>query len=91
MNLRIGGPTITSLDAVHAQIAESPGVPDWYGRNLDALSDLLGAGHRRVELIAARALHDALGEDDFDRLWATLVDAAVENPKLELIWGASVQ
>ena len=32
---------MTSREAAHAHIAEALGLPEWYGKNLDALADCL--------------------------------------------------
>lgn len=76
----------TSLAAVHAAVAATPGVPAHYGRNLDALYDVLteardlGLIWRHVSVSAA-----ALGADHA-RLVATLRDARAANPTLVLAW-----
>lgn len=37
----INGKQIKDREMLHGILAELPGVPDWYGRNLDALHDCL--------------------------------------------------
>ena len=37
----IDGKLIKDREMLHRILAELPGVPDWYGRNLDALHDCL--------------------------------------------------
>ena len=37
----IDGKLIKDREMLHRILAERPGVPDWYGRNLDALHDCL--------------------------------------------------
>lgn len=89
MTLTLGGPDVDGLAALHAQIRSHPDVPDWYGANLDALSDLLTSGRVDVVLRQPHALRAALGEDDFARLTDVLLDAAHDNPRLSLRWEAS--
>lgn len=58
-------------------------LPDWWGRNLDALHDCLTGPGRpvRLELCGAAELE----ETDFGRrLLRVLRDSAAENPDLEL-------
>lgn len=77
------------LADVHDVVARAPGVPAWYGRNLDALFDVLTRTERaEVEIEAGFALRASLGAD-FDRLWSTLTDAAAANPGVSLVWRAS--
>lgn len=38
--LVIDGATVRTLDDVHDVVARLPGLPDWFGRNLNALGEL---------------------------------------------------
>ena len=61
-------------------------LPAWYGRNLDALFDMLTSlpGQWILRLAHPQAL-DVLG--DYGRAFAeTLQDAALENPHLQIHW-----
>lgn len=72
-------PATDDLAAIHAAIAATDGVPPWYGRNLDALYDLLTAGDWEV-VVPPLPVNAAT-----DRLRATLVEAAAANPGLRLV------
>lgn len=76
---------MTSREAAHDYLARELSFPDWYGRNLDALYDLLTGyvGPIRLELVHLPAL-DALG--GYGRaLLGTMEEAAGETPGLELV------
>lgn len=75
---------IRSLDDVHDLIAELPDVPEWYGRNLDALTDALDTMIEQpveVRVLNASALKKKLGRR-YEALMVALRDA-VENTKSE--------
>lgn len=66
---------------VHDLVAALPGVPSFYGRNLDALWDTLtGLMEGPVEIRIAHpdALRDAVGNDYYARLLRVFEDAARE-------------
>ena len=72
-------------EAAHDYLARELSFPEWYGRNLDALYDLLTGyvGPVRLELVSVRAL-EALG--GYGRaLLSTMEEAAGEAPGLELV------
>ena len=76
---------MTGREAAHDYLARELSFPDWYGRNLDALYDLLTGyvGPVRLELVHVRAL-EALG--GYGRaLLSTMEVAAGETPGLELV------
>ena len=63
--LVLDGTTIKTESDFHDQIAANPATPDFYGRNLDALNDvLLGFFESPVEIVWHNAGHAAgsLGE-----------------------------
>lgn len=77
----------TDRDAAHTCLKEQLGLPDYYGRNLDALYDcLMELSHCRILLRGPEAL-SALGEYGA-ALLETLSDAARDNPTLELCTGS---
>ena len=76
---------MTDREAAHNYLAQALNFPQWYGRNLDALYDLLTGwlGPVRLELVNVQAL-EALGDYGRDLL-NTLQEAASETPNLELV------
>ena len=76
---------MTGRETAHDYLARELSFPEWYGRNLDALYDLLTGyvGPVRLELVNVRAL-EALG--GYGRaLLSTMEEAAGETPGLELV------
>lgn len=73
-------------DAAHTYLAKTLGFPDWYGRNLDALYDLLCEFDPTKLVLEHTQALDALGSYKL-ALLDTLRDAAEENPNLELVEG----
>ena len=81
----IDGGCMPDREAVHDYLARRLTLPEYYGRNLDALYDLLcGRGeptrlvlYRQEEMLAAL---EQYGQNLLD----TLRDAALENPALVL-------
>jgi ribonuclease inhibitor len=81
--VRLDCARMTDRGAAHDYLKKALGFPSWYGRNLDALFDLLGElGPTRLVLENVSAL-EALGPYG-QALLSTLRDAAEENPALEL-------
>ena len=81
----IDGAAMTTRDAAHSHLALRLGLPDYYGRNLDALYDCLTerTADTRLELRHVPALEAALG-DYAGALLDTLRDAARDNPRLQV-------
>ncbi len=80
------GARIADMDALHTALAEGLGFPAWYGRNLDALYDLLTEPLEPVTLTIYD--FDALNEKLGDRAAAlrrVLEDAGQENPALTVL------
>ena len=71
---------VTDRPSLHAELRSALELPDYYGRNLDALYDCLTDIFEPVTLLIVDAdrLEPALG-DYADKLIATLKDAAEEN------------
>lgn len=66
-----------SMPAIHDQLSEALGFPDWYGRNLDALHDCLTEVSFDVEFrLLEPSLHPGLHR--------VLQDSAGENPHITL-------
>lgn len=82
----LDGGLMTSREAVHGYLARRLALPDYYGRNLDALYDILSAGlpePTRLVVYRREALARSLGGYG-EALLDALADAARENPLLEL-------
>ena len=79
----LDGAEMTSRAALHDYLAARLDLPDWYGRNLDALYDCLTDRSRPTLLVLCReeALATALG-DYGRRLVRVLERSAAESPAL---------
>ncbi len=84
----IDGAAIRSRDELHDALARQLSLPDWYGRNLDALYDCLTDLHEDTELrlVHADELFASLGVYA-DVLQTMLRDACEENPRLRFAVG----
>jgi len=82
----LDGLKIQEIEDIHALFARELALPDWYGRNLDALFDCLTApgGEVTVRLIHREALEARLGSRG-PALSALLRRAAEENPHVTLL------
>lgn len=82
----LDGLEIESLEAVHDRFAQDLSLPEWYGRNLDALFDCLTD---LKEPVTVRLLHQEALEDRLGRrgraLARLLRRAAAENPQVTLL------
>lgn len=80
----LDGGVITCMEDVHTAFADALELPDYYGRNLDALYDCLTdlAEPAEVQLCDLDGLEAALGKR-FDSLLLVLADA-VDAGKVEL-------
>ncbi len=86
--LKIDGNEIQCLDDFHDQLKTCPGLPDFYGRNLDALFDVL-TGFLELPL-KIEWHHAAVSRrrlvKDFERLLATVQDAMGYTARYERIF-----
>lgn len=82
MKIILDGALMTEKSAAHEHIAAAMNFPAWYGKNLDALWDMLSTcGEAEIELINAPALLNAL--DSYAcRLLSCFYEAAEENKRL---------
>ena len=82
----LDGLELRSLAEVHDRFAQALALPEWYGRNLDALFDCLTDLKAPVTV---RLLHRETLEDRRDRRGRALVRllrrAAAENPQVTLL------
>ena len=86
MNLVIlDGEKITSKEELHRHLAWSLNLPEWYGKNLDALYDCLTDIRERtgIHVFNKDALYETLGPMAHGLL-RVLRDAAEENPELHV-------
>ena len=81
---------IYTRDSLHTALKESLGLPDYYGRNLDALSDCLSdiRTDSEMEFIGLSDLMQNLMEYG-ERFLITLHKAAFSNPHLILVFRES--
>ena len=87
MDAVLDGAAIRSREELHAHLARALSLPDWYGRNLDALYDCLtDLGVPTVlHLRNSEALEACLGS--YARALETVLrDAGEENPLLTVLW-----
>ena len=82
----LDGTAITGPEDVHEAFAAVLRFPDWYGRNLDALHDLLTEPPVAVTVILR---HPDLLEQKLGRRWRSLRrclrDAAAQNPRITVL------
>lgn len=74
MMITLDGMNMRTREAAHDEIAQKMGLPEYYGRNLDALWDVLTEREWTVTLVNARAMLEALG-DYGEALFKTFFDA----------------
>ena len=85
MTVHLNGAAMTDRAAAHTHLAQALELPEYYGRNLDALYDLLLeiAGEREIVLHDPAAVAEQLGKYG-EALLSTLQEAAEENPHLTI-------
>ena len=85
LEILLDGRLMTDRKAVHDLLAEKLMLPDYYGRNLDALYDLLSTYPERIDvtLIHTGQMLENLGNYG-NSLLHTIQEAATENPKVDL-------
>lgn len=83
----LDGGQMLNRRAAHDHLAQRLGLPEYYGRNLDALYDLLTerGSPTRLEVRQREALFSQLGRYGA-ALCQTLEDAAQANPNLEVLF-----
>lgn len=86
MTVQLSGKQMSSRTALHDHLALMFQFPEYYGRNLDALYDLLTERDEEtiIELTDQAVMLDALGSYG-KRLTETLSQAADENPHLTFL------
>ena len=83
MAIILNGNAMTDRPAAHSHLAERLELPAWYGRNLDALYDVLTEIGTDTEIILEdpAAVIDNLGKYG-EAMLSTMQEAAEENPHL---------
>ena len=79
----LDGKAMTDRAAAHTHLAQRLELPDWYGRNLDALHDLLTDLAGEIILEDPAAVTEYLGRYG-EALLATMQEAAETNPGLTI-------
>ena len=84
MEVLLDGSLMESRDAVHDLLAEKLNLPPYYGRNLDALYDVLSAfpEDMKITLVHGDIMCQTLGKYA-DALIKTFLDASHENSKID--------
>lgn len=84
--IRLDGREIAAIEEVHNRFAQALSLPEWYGRNLDALFDCLTelGEDVTVRLFRRETLEDRLGRRG-RALVRLLRRAAAENPHITLL------
>ena len=79
----LDGAEMLTKETAHAYLAARLALPEWYGKNLDALYDCLTERGEATLLVLYRqeVMAETLGSYAF-ALTDTLREAATENPKL---------
>ena len=85
MVIVLDGKAMTDRPGVHSHLAEKLDLPTWYGRNLDALYDVLTQIGTDTELVLedSAAVIENLGKYG-EALLSTMQEAAEENPRLTI-------
>lgn len=79
----LNGKRMISREVAHAYLKRKLGFPGYYGRNLDALWDLLTTIHEPVEIRIFNRDSILLKMGEYgERLLSTIDEAAEENPRI---------
>ena len=83
MTVVLDGKAMIDRMSAHSHLAQRLELPSYYGRNLDALYDVLSEISEETELVLTdpAAVVDQMGKYG-EALLATMQEAAEENPKL---------
>ena len=77
----LDGNRMTERASAHDYLAETLAFPEYYGKNLDALHEVLTESRADVELIHCGAMLNALGKYGC-KILMVFMDSAEENPHL---------
>lgn len=85
IELRLDANNVKTRGDLHDLFADTLSLPEWYGRNLDALHDCLTSMSEDVQItVCAEELIGTLGERYVRQLTRLLRDSAEENPHITL-------
>lgn len=85
IELQLNAANVNCRGDLHDLFAETLSLPEWYGRNLDALHDCLTSLNEDVHItVAADELIGTLGERYVRQLLRLLRDCTEENPHITL-------
>ena len=87
-SILINGKEVKSQDHLHTMLAKQLSFPSYYGKNLDALYDVLSTDLSSKTIIKFKflsILKSKLGADYTDALIQAIMDASEENPKVILL------
>ena len=82
--IRLDVTNIGTVKALHGYLAYMLDLPDYYGRNLDALHDVLGEISDQTRIVLVGQPANAEMAAYLPRLARVLADAAQENGKLRV-------
>lgn len=82
MEYRIDGNAMHNRQEAHEEIARALQFPEYYGKNLDALWDMLTTTSGKVVITGVSGMLNALGSYGC-KLLKTFYDAADENSRFE--------
>jgi ribonuclease inhibitor len=84
----INGKEVKSQDHLHTLLAKQLNFPKFYGKNLDALFEILSSdysGQTVIKLKHLSFLKARLGPEYTEALIQAILDASEENPKVVLV------
>ena len=86
MAIILSGKAMTDRPTAHSHLAEKLDLPTWYGRNLDALYDVLTEISEDIQIILEdpAAVIENLGKYG-EALLSTMQEAAESNPHLTIM------
>lgn len=84
MIIMLDGKAMTDRPSTHSHLAEKLDLPSYYGRNLDALYDVLSEMVGEIVLVEPAAVIENLGKYG-EALLSTMQEAAEDNPNLTII------
>ena len=76
---------VTGIAQLHDRLAEALPLPEWYGRNLDALNDALSEMQGEILIQGIEEADDDM-TDYLDRFQAVCIDADRDNPLLRIMF-----
>lgn len=84
----INGKEVKSQDHLHTMLAKQLNFPNYYGKNLDALYEILSNDHSGQTIIKIKflaILKNKIGADYTEALIQAIMDASEDNPKILLV------